>query len=88
MDRDELRGRNRAREHEMLTQAKNEILRCGDFLPVTRLAQHLNTRAETLTPALVEWEVDNRIFRSNTKAAVCSPVMRFPRNSASDLTQD
>lgn len=62
VERDKLRDRNRAREHEMLAQAKNEILRCGDFLPVSRLAQYLNTRAETLTPALVEWKIDNRIF--------------------------
>ncbi|MCX2901469.1 antitoxin Xre/MbcA/ParS toxin-binding domain-containing protein [Pseudomonas mandelii] len=46
----------------MLIQAKNEILGCGDFLPVNRLAQYFNICAETLTPVLAEWESENRIF--------------------------
>lgn len=77
MDRDELRDRNRAREHEMLAQAKNEILCCGDFLPVTRLAQHLKTRAETLIPALVEWEIDNRIFSVEHEGCCLFPCYAF-----------
>lgn len=77
MERDELRDRIRVREQEMLAQAENEILRGGDFLPVSRLAQHFNTRAETLTPALVEWELDNRVFSIEHEGCRLFPCYAF-----------
>lgn len=81
VERDELRDSIRAREHEMLTQAKNEILGSGDFLPVNRLAQRFNIPAETLTPALVEWEADNRIFSIEHEGFSLFPCYAFSAQS-------
>lgn len=77
MDSDELRDQNRAREHQMLAQAKDEILHCGDFLPVSRLAQHLNTRVETLSPALFEWEAERRMFSIEHEGCSLFPCYVF-----------
>lgn len=61
----------------MLAQAKSEVLGCGDFLPVNRLAQHFNIRVETLTPALVEWELDNRTFSIEHEGGSLFPIYAF-----------
>lgn len=61
----------------MLAQAKSDILGCGDFLPVNRLAQHFNIRAETLTPALVKWEADSRIFSIEHEGCSLFPCYAF-----------
>lgn len=81
VEKDELRDRIRVREHEMLVEAKNDILGCGDFLPVNRLAQHFNIRTETLTPALVEWEVDSRIFSIEHESCSLFPIYAFSTQS-------
>jgi len=77
VERDELRHRIHAREQEMLAQAKKDILGCGDFLPVNRLAEHFTIRAEILTPTLVEWEADNRIFSIEHKGCSLLPCYAF-----------
>lgn len=77
VEKDEIRCRILAREQEMLAQAKNEILGCGDFLPVNRLAQHLSVPAEILTPALVEWGVGNRIFSIEHQGCSLFPCYAF-----------
>lgn len=81
VENDKLRDRIRVREHEMLAQAKNDILECGDFLPVNRLAQHFNIRSEILTPALVEWEVDRRIFSIEHEGCSLFPIYAFSTQS-------
>lgn len=77
MEKDDIWGRIFAKEREMLAQAKSDILGSGDFLPVNRLAQHFNIRAETLTPALVKWEADNRIFSIEHEGCSLFPCYAF-----------
>ncbi|OZY25836.1 hypothetical protein CJF40_23115 [Pseudomonas lundensis] len=77
VEKDDIRRRVIAREREMLAQAKSDILGCGDFLPVNRLAQHFNIRVEALTPALVKWEADNRIFSIDHEGCSLFPCYAF-----------
>ncbi|WP_207262512.1 hypothetical protein [Pseudomonas sp. GW101-3H06] len=81
MDKKELLGKIRDREQKMLTQAKDEILGGGDFLPVNRLAELFSIRIETLTPALIEWEGDNRIFSIEHEGCYLFPRYAFSTRS-------
>lgn len=84
MKKAELRDRIHAREEAMLAQAKNDILGCGDFLPVNRLAQHFKIRPEILAPALVEWALENRIFSIEHEG--CSLFPRYAFSTRAGLS--
>jgi hypothetical protein len=77
MEKDQIRDRILAREQKMLAQAKSEIIGCGDFLSVNQLASHFDIRAEILAPALVEWELDNRIFSIEHEGCCLFPCYAF-----------
>lgn len=66
------------REEEMVSFARAHILECGDFLLVQGLANHLGIYVELLSPALMEWEADHRIFSINHDGYRSFPVYAFP----------
>ena len=80
MEKDDLLNRIRDREQKMLTQAKDDILGCGDFLPANRLAQHFNVPTETLT-RLIEWEGNNRVFLIEHEGCNLFPKYAFSTRS-------
>jgi hypothetical protein len=66
------------REEEMVALARTHILTCGDFLLVQDLANHLGIHVELLSPALMEWEADHRIFSIDHDGCRSFPVYAFP----------
>lgn len=77
-------GRNKKRrtieekEDEMAALARAHILACGDFLLVQELANHLVVHVELLSPALKEWETDQRIFSIDQDGCRFFPVYALP----------
>lgn len=76
--REEKRRTNEEREEEMVALARAQILTCGDFLLVQDLANHLGIHIELLSPALMQWEADHRIFSIDHDGCRSFPVYAFP----------
>jgi hypothetical protein len=76
--REERRRTNEEREEEMVALARAQILTCGDFLHVQDLANHLGIHIELLSPALIRWEADHRMFSIDHDGCRFFPVYAFP----------
>jgi len=66
------------REEKMVALARAHILTCGDFLLVQDLANHLGIDIAFLSPALMRWEADHRIFSIDHDGSKSFPVYAFP----------
>lgn len=69
------------REREMVELARAHILACGDFLQVQDLADYLGIHVEVLSPAIQEWEADQRIFSIVYESCRFFPAYAFPPQS-------
>lgn len=75
---EEKRRTNEEREEEMVALARAHILTCGDFLLVQDLANHLGIHIELLSPALMRWEAEHRIFSIDHDGCRSFPIYAFP----------